>query len=227
MSQNSASDCASSASRGVANAVDRIVCPIIEVGVNADTINEEEDTAGTLKGDLLRAIVELRFAPKPLCVISADDRAIFLQTILPSQYLPAKYDSTLERIVNKKMEMEELTAARARGRNTPSRHRIGSGMVWRHVQFRCPPPEAQLPPTDSDTPREANIKGMWQLLKSVLREPYAEKAAWTHDQVKQWTRNANDASAPAVAKKGASSNIPQSSSQFNPPSVTSLVWPVC
>ena len=180
MSQNSASDCASSASQCAAAPTDRHVCPAIEVGMNADTIHDERDTARTFKEDLLHAIVELRFAPKPLCSISADDRAIFLRTILPSQYVPVKYDTTLERIVNKKIEMEELTAAQAWGRNTPSGHRIGSGMVWRHVQFRCPPPKAQLPPRDSDTLREAKIKGMWQLPKSVLREPNGEKAAWTH-----------------------------------------------
>ena len=71
-------------------------------------------------------------------------------------------------------------------------------MVWQHVPFRCPSPEAQLPleaqlpPRDSDTPREAEIKGMWQLLKCVLRDPYGEKAAW---------KNANDTSAPAVKKQ--------------------------
>ena len=178
------------------------VCPAIEVAVNGNTVNDEQDTAGTLKGDLLRPFAELRFAPKPLCFISTDDRAIFLRTIVPSQYLSAKYDTTLESVVNKKMEIKQHTAAQAPGQITPCGHHIGSGMVWRHVHVPPPPPpEAQLPPRDSDTLREAQIKRMWQLLKSVLREPYGEKAAWTQEEVKQWTKNAKDASAPAVKKK--------------------------
>ena len=76
--------------------MDTNVCCAIEVGVNADNINDEQATGGTLKGDLLRAIAEVCFAPKPLCFISPYDRDIFLRTILPSQYLPAKYDTTLE-----------------------------------------------------------------------------------------------------------------------------------
>ena len=60
--------------------------------------------------------------------------------------------------------------------------------------FSCPPPEARLHPNDSDTLRKEEIKGLWQQLKTVLREAYGEKGAWTHAEVKQWTKNANDAS---------------------------------
>ena len=42
---------------------------------------------------------------------------------------------------------------------------------------------------------------MWQLLKSVPRVPYGEKAAWTYEVVKQWTKNVNDAGALAVKKQ--------------------------
>ena len=58
----------------------------------------------------------------------------------------------MERPVNKKFAMQELTAAQARGRNDPSRHRIGTGMVWRHMQFTPPPAKVRMPVVETDTP---------------------------------------------------------------------------
>ena len=63
------------------------MCSAIEVGVHATAINEEQETVCMLKGDLLRAVARLCFAPKRPCLLSADDRAIFLRTIVPSQHL--------------------------------------------------------------------------------------------------------------------------------------------
>ena len=85
------------------------VLPHIKVGVDADTINEED--AGTnLQSDILSTLADLCFQPKPLCFINAEDRATFLHTILPSQYWPGKRYTTLERVVNKKCAMQELSA---------------------------------------------------------------------------------------------------------------------
>ena len=81
------------------------VLPHIEVGVDADTINKES-AGSNLKSDILRALADLCFQPERLCFINADDRATFLHTIVPSQYWPQKYDTTMERLVNKKFAVQ-------------------------------------------------------------------------------------------------------------------------
>ena len=147
------------------------VLPHIEVGVDADTINEE-NARTNLKFDILRALAGLCFQPKPLCFINADDRATFVHTILPSQYWPGKYDTPMGRLVNKKFPLQDPGAAQARGRNDPSRHRIGTGMVSRHMQSTPPPTEVRMPMVETDTLAVQERKEMFKLLHTVMVEPY-------------------------------------------------------
>ena len=78
-----------------------------------------------VEGDLLHAIANLCFAPKPLCSIFAGDRATFWGTILPTKYLPAKYDTTLERTAKKKHANGGAHRNLGPWLQNSSRHRIG------------------------------------------------------------------------------------------------------
>ena len=129
-------------------------------------------------------------AAEPLRFINADDRATFLHTILASQYWPGKYDPTMEHLVNKKSAMQERIAAQARGRNDPSRHRIGTSMVWRHMLFTPPPAEVRMPVAKTDTPAVKDRKATFKLLQTVMVEPYATTLLRTHEMVKDWTKRA-------------------------------------
>ena len=176
------------------------VLPHIEVGVDAATINEE-NARTNLKSDILRALADLCFQPKPLCFTNADERATFLHTILLSQYWPGKYNTTMERLVNKKYATQELAAAQERGRNDPSRHRIGTSMVWRHMQFTPPPAEVHMPVADTHTPVVQDRKEMFKLLQTVMVEPYATTMLWTHEMVKGWTKRACKSDEPDAKKQ--------------------------
>ena len=176
------------------------VLPHIKVGVDTNTFNEE-DGGTNLKSDILRALADLRFQPKPLCFINVDDRATFLHTILPSHSWPGKYDTTMEHVVNKKMAMPGLTAAEARGRNDPSRHCIGTAMVWKHMQRTPPPAEVRMSVAETDTPALHDKKEMFKLLQTVMVEPDATTMAWTHEMVKDWTKRACNSNEPDAKKQ--------------------------
>ena len=95
----------------------------------------------------------------------------------------------MKRLVNRKFSMQELTAAQARGRLNPSMHRIGSGMVWRHMQFTPPPVDARMPVAETDTRVVQDKKEMFKLLQTAMVEPYATTMLWTHEMVKDWTNS--------------------------------------
>ena len=77
----------------------------------------------------------------------------------------------MERLVNKKLAMQELAAREARGTNEPSRPRIGTGMVWRHMQFTPPPAEVCMLVAETNTPAIQGTKEMFKLLQTAMVEP--------------------------------------------------------
>ena len=172
----------------------------IEVGVDADTINEE-NVGTNLTSTILRAQTDLCFHPKLLRFTNADGRATFLHTILPSHYWPGKYDTTMERLVNRNITMQELTEAQAQGRNDPSRHPIGTGMVWRHMQFMPPQAEVRMPVAETDTPAIQDRKEIFKLLPAIIVEPYVTTMLWTHEMVKGWTKRACTSDEPDAKKQ--------------------------
>ena len=80
--------------------------------------------------------------------------------------------------------------AQARGRNDPSGHGIGTGMVWRHMQFASAPAEVRMRVVETDTPAVHDRKEMFKFLQTVMVEPYATTMLWTHETVKDWTKRA-------------------------------------
>ena len=78
----------------------------------------------------------------------------------------------------------------AQGRNDPSRHRIGTSMVWRHMLFTPPRAEVRMPVAKTDTPAVQDRKETFKLLQTVMVEPYATTVLWTHEMVKDWTKRA-------------------------------------
>ena len=108
----------------------------------------------------------------------------------------------MERLVNKKFAMQELTAAQAQGRNDPSRHRIGTGMVWRHMQFTPQPAEVRMPVAETDAPAVQDRKEMFKLLQTAMVEPYATTMLSTHEMAKDWTKRACKSDEPDAKKQG-------------------------
>ena len=75
--------------------------PRIEVGVDADTINEEKCVDK----------FEDRYSAGPHGTVLSAQASVFINddvTILPSQYWPGKYDTAMERLFHKKFARPEL-----------------------------------------------------------------------------------------------------------------------
>lgn len=172
--------------------------------VNADAPHEEEHS---LKGDLLRALGRLCFEAQPMAYVHPEERRMLLAKLLPQQYLPGPNDYTMERMVGHQLGIEHLTAAEARGRTTPSKHRLNDGMVWRHVQICVPPPACRVPlPDDASAALKAQRED-WLLLESVLNPPHDKDVTWTHAVVKRWVEEAAQAAGQGKGKKRAAGMI--------------------
>lgn len=116
-----------------------------------------------------------------------------MKKLLPSQLCPSSHDTTLETEINSLIPMEYLTAAAekklvsmgVREKGLPSKHQLGIGMVYRHVEIGKPPGDAFVP-RGGCTEAQKKFVDAWELLKEHLVEPFCTDANWDHEMVRKW-----------------------------------------